>query len=170
MKVVPLKKGLFALLILEAVIITLVTIAFMYKLYNIYTNLIYNESALVLNLHSIITDATLSEIENLSFETFSNPDIQTNLLKYYNSVNHYDQYLVTNDLYTQLFSRYIMNKNIISISFIFLDGEEVATGHLYRVNLSDAARQNIIKAAVEKNGSCGWTANVAGENIVTHTV
>ena len=51
MKIFSLKKGLVALLVLEAVIITLVTAVFMFKLYNIYTNLIYNESALVLNLH-----------------------------------------------------------------------------------------------------------------------
>ena len=167
MKIFSLKKGLVALLVLEAVIITLVTAVFMFKLYNIYTNLIYNESALVLNLHSIITDAKLSEIETLSFETLSNPDIQTNLLKYYNSGNQYEEYCASTTLYSQLFARLIMDKSIISISFVFLDGNQVNTGQLNRVDFSAPELDKIITAATAKNGSCGWTANVAGENIVT---
>lgn len=164
MKMIPIKKGLFALLILEAVIITIVTIAFMADLYKIYTNLVYSESAEVLNLHAIITDAKLSDIENLSFEVLSNRDIQNNLQKYNNSSNSYEAYQAVNDLYTQLFTRWIMNKSIVSISFVFLDGKRVDTG---QANLSDSSLEKIIDAAARKNGSCGWTANAAGKNIVT---
>lgn len=167
MKKLSLKKGLVALLILEAVIITLVTAVFMLKLYNIYTNQIYNESALVLNLHSIITDTKLAEIENLSFETLSNPDIQTNLLTYYNTDHYYEQYRASTALYSQLFARLIMDKSILSISFVFLDGNQVDTGQLNRVDLSAFEREKIIEAANVRNGSCGWIANVAGENVVT---
>lgn len=164
MRMIPIKKGLSALLLLEAVIITILTIAFMVNLYQIYTNLVYRELVEALNLHVIISDAKFSEFENLSFEMLSNRDIQSNLLKYNDSPTSYESYKAVNDLYTQLFTRRIMNKNIISISFVFLDDKRVDTG---RINLSALGFAEIFKEAVAKNGSCGWTANVAGENVVT---
>ena len=78
MRLIPVKKGLFTLLIMEAVVIAIVSIAFMVNLYDTYTNLVYRESAEVLSLHALIADAKLSEIESLSFEVLSNHDIQSN--------------------------------------------------------------------------------------------
>ena len=108
----------------------------MVNLFNTYTNLVYRQSAEVLNLHSVITDAKLSEIEGLSFEILSNADIQENLTKYYDSGSSYDTYQAKNDLYTQLFTRCIMNKSIVSISFVFLNGDRVDTGRLQVANVS----------------------------------
>ena len=122
MRLIPVKKGLFTLLIMEAVVIAIVSIAFMVNLYDTYTNLVYRESAEVLSLHALIADAKLSEIESLSFEVLSNHDIQSNLTKYYDSSDPYGSYQAASDLYTQLFTRWIMNKSIVSISFVFLDG------------------------------------------------
>lgn len=167
MKTIPLKKGLFALLILEAAVISLVTIALMIRLFAIYTNLIYNESAEVLNLFAVITDTKLSDIENLSFEVLSNPDIQSNLRRYNDSPSQYEAYKATNDLYTQLFTRSIMNRNIVSISFVFPDGRRVDAGRLQRANLSGAKLEKIIDKAARADGSCGWMANMAGENTIT---
>lgn len=167
MKLVPIKKALFTLLIMEAVVIAAVSIAFMVNLYDTYTNLVYSESAEVLSLHAVITDAKLSEIENLSFEVLSNHDIQGNLTKYYDSADSYASYQAVNDLYTQLFTRWIMNKSIVSISFVFLDGTRVDTGRLHVANLVGETLDYVVGLAKQKNGSCGWVANMAGRNIIT---
>lgn len=167
MTVIPIQKGLFTLLIFEALVIAIISIAFMVNLFNTYTNLVYRQSAEVLNLHSVITDAKLSEIEGLSFEILSNADIQENLTKYYDSGSSYDTYQAKNDLYTQLFTRCIMNKSIVSISFVFLNGDRVDTGRLQVANVSGEALDRVIEDAILKNGSCGWVANVAGDNIIT---
>jgi two-component system sensor histidine kinase YesM len=167
MRLIPVKKGLFTLLIMEAVVIAIVSIAFMVNLYDTYTNLVYRESAEVLSLHALIADAKLSEIESLSFEVLSNHDIQSNLTKYYDSSDLYGSYQAANDLYTQLFTRWIMNKSIVSISFVFLDGTRVDTGRLHIANLTGEPLDHVISVAREKNGSCGWVANMAGDNVIT---
>lgn len=167
-KTVPLKNGLFTLLILEAVMITIVTIFILLQLYKLYTNLVYSEAAEIVNLQAIITDAKFSEIENLSFEMLSNPDIQSNLRKYSDSPDSFEAYQATNDLYTQLFTRWIMNKNIISISFVFLNGRRVDTGYQSHTDWSESNLQAIISDAALKDGLSGWTANHAGDNIITH--
>lgn len=167
MTLVPIKKGLFTLLIFEAVVIAIISIAFMVNLYDTYTNLVYRQSAELLNLHSVITDSRLSEIEGLSFEILSNTDIQGNLTKYYDSDSSYGSYQAKSDLYTQLFTRWIMNKSIVSISFVFLDGSRVDTGRLQTANLLGESLDQVIEAAAIKNGSCGWVANLAGDNIIT---
>jgi two-component system sensor histidine kinase YesM len=164
---IAIKKGLFTLLIMEAVVIAIVSIAFMVNLYETYTNLVYRESAEILNLHSIITDAKLSELESLTFEILSNADIQANLTKYYDSSNLYDSYQASSDLYTQLFTRWIMNKSIVSISFVFLDGRRVDVGRQHIASLSGQSLDRVIELAASKNGSCGFVANLAGDSIVT---
>ena len=78
MKVIPIKKGVFSLLILEAAILALATVIFSFRLYSSYTNLVYNESAEVLGLYTIVAQTRLSRIEELSFEILSNNTIQGN--------------------------------------------------------------------------------------------
>jgi hypothetical protein len=97
MKTIPLRKSYSGLLILVAVIITIVTIGFMFNLYRIYTARVYSESTEVLNLYAVIANSRLAEIEDLSFEVLANRDIQDNLLMYINAINTYEQYNATKE-------------------------------------------------------------------------
>lgn len=167
MKTISLRKGYFTVLILVVVIVAAVTGLFMLNLYKIYTNLVYSESAEVLKLYSIIANSKLKDMENLSFEVLANQDIQNNLLKYTNSTDSYQAYQATNDLYTQLFTRWIMNDGVVSISFVFLDGKRVDAGRLGRANVLNEQMEQLISLAANLEGSAAWTANVAGDNTVT---
>ncbi|HBG02117.1 MAG TPA: hypothetical protein DDW87_11180, partial [Firmicutes bacterium] len=144
MKTIPLRKGYSGLLILVAVIITIVTIGFMFNLYRIYTNRVYSESTEVLNLYAVIANSRLAEIEDLSFEVLANRDVQDNLLMYINASNLYEIYNSTSDLYTQLFTRWIRNQGIVSMSFVFLDGRRVDVGPLHLANLKDGALSQVL--------------------------
>lgn len=172
MKAIRIRNGFFALLIFEAAIIGLATIAFMINLYNIYTNLVYNESAEVLNQYATIADSRLSSIEDKSFEILSNRDIQRNLLQYVSSESSYEKYTAISSLsgsaslYSQLFTRWAMDKNIVSISFTFLDGKSVDTASRRPVKLFGRDDMVFHRAEIA-NGSCGWIANAAGDNIIT---
>jgi two-component system sensor histidine kinase YesM len=171
MKTIHIKNGFFSLLIFEAAIIGLVTFALMLNLFNIYTNLVYNESAEVLNLYTTIADSKLMDIEDTSFEILSNRDIQKNLLLYTTQDSSYDQYNAVYNavtgLYTQLFTRWVMDDSLISMSFIFRDGKRVDTGYRKLLSFTDEEYGKLVKLAKEADGSCGWIANIAGENTVT---
>jgi len=170
MRLIPVRTGFFALLIFEAVIITLVTIAFMVNLYNIYTNLVYNESTEVLNLYTNVADSKVSYIEDLSFEVLSNRDIQKNLLQYNKSPDTHEGHMAFVDLYSQLFSRWAMDRNLVSVSsvsFVFPDGKRQNAGQWRRMNISDKKLDEIIKAAYASDGACGWLVNAAGYNTLT---
>ncbi len=170
MKLIPVRTGFFALLIFEAFIISLVAIAFMINLYNIYTNLVYTESAEVLNLNTNAADSKLSYIENVSFEVLSNPDIQKNLLQYNKSPDTYEGYKAFDNLYTQLFSRWVMDRSLISVSsvsFVFPDGKHVDAGRWHSLSLPDEKTGEIVNAAYLSDGACGWMVNAAGDNSLT---
>ncbi len=171
MKTIHIKNGFFTLLIFEAVIIGLVTFALMVNLYNIYTGLIYNESAEVLNLYTTIADSKLMDIEDISFEILSNRDIQKNLILYTSQASSYDQYNAVynavSGLYTQLFSRWAMDESLISMSFIFLDGKRVDTGYRRLLSFTQGKYDELISLANKADGACGWVANIASENTVT---
>lgn len=171
LKTIQIKNGIFALLIFEAVIIGLATFALMVNLYNIYTNLVYNESAEVLNLYTTIADSKLMDIEDISFEILSNRDIQKNLTQYTSAASSYDKYNAIynayNGLYTQLFTRGVMDPSVISMSFLFSDGKRVDTQYRGSLNFTDEEYNELVNLAYKAEGSCGWTANIAGGNTVT---
>lgn len=167
MKTITLRNGYFTLLIIVVIVVTVVTGLFMLNLYKIYTNLVYSESEEILNLYAIIANQRLSDLEHLSFEVLSNKDFQYNLLKYVDATDSFQAYQATNDLYTQIFTRWIMNPAVLSISFSFLDGRRVDAGHLQEANITDQVMEQLINSALTLEGSCAWAANVAGENTVT---
>jgi len=167
MKTISIKKGFSFLLLLEAAVICLVTIALMLNLYYVYIDLVYNESEEVLSLYTLMAENKLAHIENISFEILSNSDIQRNLLLYNNSGNLYDQYIASNNLYTQLFTRWVMDRNLASIKFVFPDGKQIDTPQRRKIDISDTETAALFETAYKAGGRCVWTINVAGRNTIT---
>lgn len=167
MRTITIKKGFSSLLLVEAAIICIVTVLFMLNLYHLYTNFIYNESVEVLSLYSVMAENKLAQAEDVSFEMLSNRDIQKNLLIYNSADSPYEKHTASNSLYTQLFTRWVMNRSLISINFIYPDGRHIATAERRALSLTEGEITIMTKSAHAKRGSCGWAVNVAGENTVT---
>ncbi|NLN63918.1 MAG: sensor histidine kinase [Clostridiaceae bacterium] len=167
MKVIPIKKSVFTLLILEAVILALITIILIFSLYRSYTHLIYTESSEVLCLYTIIAQSRLSRIEDLSYEILSNHSIQENMKTYTLSDSSYEKNLAKKTLYTQLFTRWVMDKNILSITFIFFDGDKVETSSRRNLDVTSEKIDNLIVLANQLDGSLQWKANIFGDNTLT---
>ena len=167
MRLIPIRNGISALLIIEAAIIGIATAAFMISLYSVYIDLAYNESAEVLNLHALITDSKMSVIEDLSFEILSNRDIQANIRLYIQNSDPYERHKARNDLYTQLFTRCVMNKSVLSIHFIFMDGHSIYAGYLHNAQNLEMQHSFLVKDAHRLQGASGWKANTAGGNTIT---
>jgi len=167
MKSISIKKGFSFLLLFEAAVICIVTIALMLNLYYVYIDLVYNESEEVLSLYTLMAENKLSHIENISFEILSNRDIQRNLLLYNNAGNLYDKYISSNNLYTQLFTRWVMDRNLASINFIFPDGRQIDTPQRRRIDISDTETAVLFETAYKAGGRCVWTINIAGRNTLT---
>ena len=104
MKVIPIQKSVFTLLILEAVILALITIILIFSLYRSYTHLIYTESSEVLCLYTIIAQSRLSRIEDLSYEILSNHSIQENMKTYTLSDSSYEKNLAKNVIYAAVYT------------------------------------------------------------------
>ena len=166
-RAISIRKGLSGLLIFEAAVIAAVTVGFMAMLYRTYTQAMYSESEEVLNLYAVVAEARLADIEALSFEFLSNPDVQANLQKYVDFPGTLEAYQAASDLYTQLFTRWILTDGVLSITFRFLDGTRVDAGNRQAAWLSDAALEELAAAAAQLSGSPSWAVNVAGENTAT---
>lgn len=167
MKLIPVRTGFISLLIFQAVIISLVTMAFMVNLYNIYTDLVYAESAEVLSLYTDIAETRLSQIEDISFEVLSDSDIHKNISDYIGLPGTIEAHLAVNSLYSQLFAKQAMNSDIASINFVFPDHKCINVGQRYVNNLSEKNLDAIIEAAYNLDGACGWAVNSAGNNTLT---
>lgn len=167
MKMISIRRGLPTLLIFQAVAIAIITAVFMVNLYRTYGDLVYSESAEVLNLYAMVADSKLYEIEALSFEILSNGDIHNNLLKYRNAQDSFEAHQAVNGLYTQLFTRWVQGDGVLSMTFVFLDGTRVDVGHRSTDRLYGDHVHDLITDAFERNGSVAWTAEAAQENTVT---
>jgi two-component system sensor histidine kinase YesM len=167
MKRITIRNGIFALLLFEAAIISLVMIVSMTILSGTYTGLIYSETVEVLNLHAMIINTRISDMEKLSFEIFSDPDIQRNLLLHENAANDYQAYSATTGLYTQLFTRWAMDKRLLSIGFYFENGDRTETAKRRdEVGIPPETRAALIEDAYAANGKCVWAVNSAGNMTV----
>lgn len=166
-RTISIRKGLSGLLIFEAAVIATVTVAFMAMLYRTYTQAVFSESEEVLNLYAVVAEARLADIEALSFEFLSNPDVQANLQKYADFPGTLEAYQAVSDLYTQLFTRWILTDGVLSLTFRFLDGTRVDAGNRQAAWLSDAALEELAAEAAQRSGSPAWAVNVAGENTAT---
>lgn len=166
MKKISIRKGLSGLLIMEAVVIAAVTAVFMFFLYRAYSRVVHSESAEVLNLYAQVAEAELSEFEALSFAILSNRDIQANLRRYIDASEPFEAHQALSSLYTQLFTRWILNPGVLAISFVFDDGVRVDAG-LREVRLPDERLAELARAAAELQGSPAWTADSTRSNVVT---
>ena len=70
-------------------------------------------------------------------------------------------------LYTQLFTRWVMDKNILSITFIFFDGDKVETSSRRNLDVTSEKIDNLIVLANQLDGSLQWKANIFGDNTLT---
>jgi Predicted signal transduction protein with a C-terminal ATPase domain len=165
-RTITIRRGLSGLLILEAAVIAAVTVVFMAGLYRAYSGAVYDESAEVLNLYAVVADSKLSEIEALSFEILSNRDIQANLTAYADDPQSFEAFVARNQLYTQLFTRWILTDGVVSITFRFMDGTRVDVGQR-ETWLSAPVLEDLASEALALQGSPSWAANVASPHTIT---
>lgn len=162
MRRITIRNGIFALLLFEAAVITLVMAVSMALLSNTYTGLIYGETVEVLNLHAMIINGRIAEMEKLSFEFLSDKDIQRNLVMH-RTADEYEKHVARSGLYTQIFMRWAMDNRLLSIGFTFEDGDHVETGRSEaELGVSPETRAALMEAARRADGRCAWTMNAAG--------
>ena len=166
MKRISIGSGIFALLAFEAAVISIVMIVSVSILSRAYTGLIYNETTEVLNLHTMIINSRMAEMEKLSFEILSDTDIQRNLLAHKNASAPYQAYVASSDLYSQLFTRWATDRRLLFIEFQFEDGERVQTSNRGDATISEATRADLASKAHAADGACVWAANAAGDMTV----
>ncbi|HEY5467032.1 MAG TPA: hypothetical protein VIL27_08380, partial [Clostridia bacterium] len=167
MRALRVRNGIFGLLIVEAVVFGLATAAFILSLFVAYTRLIYIESSETLNQFTIGFDTRLATIEAQSFEILSNKDVQANMTAYLADPASLAAYTAANDLYTQLFTRWAIQKDFVAMTFVFNTGRRVTVGDP-RIPVPDQAILSaIVSKAYEDNGAVAWTTGAVGENTVT---
>lgn len=163
---IQIKKGIFSLLSLEAIIIILISVFVIFSLYNIYMDLLYKKSLEVLHLHSRIIEARMSGLDNLTYEILSNRDIQNSIKRYMQAEDKYQRHNARNVLYTQLFSRFAMNDSVVSIQFVFPDESSVHVGNVNEMLSSGKLFREILTQAHSLQGSTGWQIKGSESNSI----
>lgn len=166
-KRLPLKTGVLYIVIGQAFITCLIVIILIQVLSNGYTNVVLSESTEILNLYTERVESHLSDIEKLSYDILSNREMQSNMLKYEMSQSKYDKHTASTDLYTQLLTRTISEKYVVSVNYIFNDGNNINVGIKTVRRQSGDYLAKVYEKAMAAKGSNIWTINPDDSSIIS---
>ncbi len=121
------KHKLFAVHFLIVLIVCSVSLAALQVALKIYDNLLYRESAKVLNLSTISVENEIKKVESFSYHILSHPVIQRNLERLKANLPHYERSLIKNEL-VQLLWELRFEKNILSVNLLDSQGNQYSGG------------------------------------------
>ena len=147
-------SGFSAILVIEAIFICIVSFISINLFYHKHTELLYNESAEVLNLYFSRVEDRLREVENLSFSILSDLTIQ----EHFNNINDYGEtyegYMSQQKARNKLLYKLFLVEGIESIEFIDNNNQVIHAGYKTKVQLSDIETQRKLLAR-RRNGHLG---------------
>ncbi len=122
------KQKLFAIHFLIVLIVCSVSLAALQVGLKIYDNLLYRESAQVLNISTISIENEIKKVESFSYYILSNPVIQRDLERIKKAdLSRYERSLVEKQL-VQLLWELRFEKNILSVNLIDAGGNQFSGG------------------------------------------
>lgn len=140
------KDKLFVVHFLIVLMVCSVSLVALQVALKIYDNLLYRESAKVLNLSTISIENEIKKVESFSYYILSNPIIQRDLGKLKTNLSQYERSIIESEL-VQLLWELRFEKNIVSVNLIDAQGNQYSGGS----QISESTvRQTIPKAAEEE--------------------
>ena len=159
-------SGFSAILVIEAIFICIVSFISINLFYKKHTELLYNESAEVLNLYFIRVEDRLREVENLSFSILSDLTIQ----RHFNAINEYgdtyEGYLAQQQARSKLLYKLFLVEGIDSIEFIDNNDQIIRAGYKPKSHL-ERDIETIKEIAYETYGTGTWEVNLSGDGSVS---
>ncbi|NLX76928.1 MAG: sensor histidine kinase [Clostridiaceae bacterium] len=159
-------SGFSAILVIEAIFICIVSFISINLFYHKHTELLYNESAEVLNLYFSRVEDRLREVENLSFSILSDLTIQ----EHFNNINDYGEtyegYMSQQKARNKLLYKLFLVEGIESIEFIDNNNQVIHAGYKTKVQPS-ADIETAKKIAYETYGTGTWETNLSGDGSIS---
>lgn len=142
------KHKLFTVHFLIVLIVCSISLAALQVGLKIYDNLLYRESAQVLNLSTISIENEIKKVESFSYYILSNPIIQRGLEQIKKEdLSQYERTLIENEL-VQLVWELRFEKNILSVNIIDAHGNQYSGG----TRIPEPTVSEIIPKAVAGQG------------------
>jgi len=158
--------GFSAVLVFEAILICIVSFISINLFYQRHTELLYNESAEVLNLYFTRVEDRLREVENLWFSILSDLTIQ----EHFNNINQYGDsyggYMAQQEAKNKLLYKLFLIEGIDSIEYITNTNQIISAGYAAASHTWD--EMNAIKEiAYRTYGTGTWETNLSGKGSVS---
>lgn len=159
-------SGFSIILVVEAIFICIVSFISINLFYRKHTELLYNESAEVLNLYFSRLEDHLREVENLSFSILSDLTIQ----RHFNDINDYGDtykgFLSQQEARNKLLYKLFLVEGIDSIEFIDNNDRIITAGYKTKPNIERDV-EAIKEIAYRTYGTGTWETNLYGKGTVS---
>ena len=152
---VKIKHRLFALFAFFAAFLGLSAAAMLQYVYRVYDAHLYEESARSLNISLRTVDMELKQIERLSFNILSEPQVQELLEQLKSETNDYGRFRLHESLKNRLLGFADMNRYVLSIHFVDLVGQETVVGTAPAYMLT-SRKERLLRLASERQGAFVW--------------
>ncbi len=169
LKIIRMKMSscLSIIFIIEAVLICIVSFISINLFYRTYTELLYNESAEVLNLYFSRVEDRLKEVEKLSFGILSDITIQ----EYFSEINNYgdtyEGYVAQQKVRNKLLYYLFLVDDVFSIDYITNSSQQLNAGYAAVKAYSMEELNEISEIAYKTYGSGSWEVNISGSGTVS---
>ncbi len=165
------QNKLFIVLLLTVFVVCSISLATLQVTLNVYDEIIYNESAQVLNLSSVSIENELKKIEKLSYSIVSDANIQEYLISAKRNTQSYDRYTAIRMLIDRLIASSVEEKNVAYIIFLDTQGIQYLAGN-NAVNVPAGFVKQIEERAGEKEGAITYIEPYDGSSglILARTV
>ena len=158
--------GFSIILVIEAIFICIVSFISINLFYQKHTELLYNESAEVLNLYFSRLEDRLREVENLSFSILSDLTIQ----KHLNDINDYGDtykgYVSQQEARNKLLFKLFLVEGIDSIEYISINDQIISASYKVKPGI-ERDLDAIKEIAYRTCGTGTWETNLYGKGSVS---
>lgn len=158
--------GFSIILVIEAIFICIVSFISINLFYQKHTELLYNESAEVLNLYFSRLEDRLREVENLSFSILSDLTIQ----KHLNDINDYGDtykgYVSQQEARNKLLFKLFLVEGIDSIEYISINDQIISASYKVKPGI-ERDLDAIKEIAYRTYGTGTWETNLYGKGSVS---
>lgn len=159
------KHKLFVILLILACTLSLVSMLILHVAYRIYDGQLYKQSAEALNLSASIAESRLRTVQKLSYNIYSDAEVQQHLQTFKDNDEPYEQYVAGLRLVEKLTAWSLSENYILSIHMIDKQGKEWFAG-ARTVELGEERKRYLTEQAAAANGKDVWVEPVAADSAV----
>ena len=149
------RNKFFVIVVTLLLISSIVTVVAIQISYNIYDEVIMEQSSQILNSYTNAIDKELNKVEKLTFDILSNKSNQAYFKKIQSRLDNYEDYQMINEISNRFVALSNSENYIYSIGFLDQTGKEYSIGR-YVKYLDKQRVKEVMEKASENEGAIAW--------------